>query len=108
MTAAAKECAIPCEDRYEAQKLSSLILAVDPNTGDAQTFIKSVINAIGNEVVILLADGSSHSILLRDEAAVDAFVDFVQSVTEQSHRLVMTRVDDTGDAATVRIAKAPM
>ena len=79
---------IPCEDRYEAQKLASLILVSDPDTGEAQTFIKAVVNSVGNEVVISLADGSSHSILLRDEQAVEAFADFVQSVAEQRHKLV--------------------
>lgn len=82
---------IPCEDRYEAQKLASLILVRDPDTGEAQTFVKAVVNSVGNEVVILLADGSSHSILLRDEPAVEAFADFVQSVAEQKHKLVMVR-----------------
>ena len=80
---------IPCEDRYEAQKLASLILVRDPDTEEAQTFIKAVVNSVGNEVVISLADGSSHSILMRDEQAVEAFADFVQSVAEQRHKLVM-------------------
>ena len=83
---------IPCEDRYEAQKLASLILVSDPDTGEAQTFIKAVVNSVGNEVVISLADGSSHSVLLRDESAVEAFADFVQSVAEQKHKLVMARM----------------
>lgn len=82
---------ISCEDRYEAQKLASLILVRDPDTGEAQTFVKAVVNSVGNEVVISLADGSSHSILLRDESAVEAFADFVQSVAEQKHELVMAR-----------------
>ena len=82
---------IPCEDRYEAQKLASLILVRDPDTEEAQTFVKAVVNSVGNEVVISLADGSSHSILLRDEPAVEAFADFVQSVAEQKHKLVMAR-----------------
>ena len=82
---------IPCEDGYEAQKLASLILVRDPDTEEAQTFVKAVVNSVGNEVVISLADGSSHSILLRDESAVEAFADFVQSVTEQEHKLVMAR-----------------
>lgn len=94
----AHEIVIACEDNYEAQKLASLILVRDtpdegPNGEDAdRTYLKAVINVIANEVIISLADGSSHSVLFEDEAAADAFVDFVQSVTEGRHRLIMTRV----------------
>ncbi len=92
---------IPCEDRYEAQKLASLILVRDECTGDAQTFIRAVVNAIGNEAIIRLADGSSHSVSLRDESAVDKFADFIQSVTEQKHQLVTA----SAHKDTVRIVK---
>lgn len=74
---------VPCEDRYEAQKLASLVLVRDSDANDAQTFIDAVVNIVGNEVIISLTDGSSHSILLQDGAAADAFADFIQSVTEK-------------------------
>ena len=100
---------VACEDRYEAQKLASLIFVSSPygekregweNGGEGgkedegQTCIRAVVNAIGNEVIISLMDGSSHSVLFRDETAVDAFVDFVQSLTDGIHRLVMVKVLD--------------
>ena len=97
---------VPCEDRYEAQKLASLVLVRDPDANDAQTFIDAVVNIVGNEVVISLTDGSSHSILLQDEAAADAFADFIQSVTEKRDRLLTAVTctlhgggdgDDSGD-----------
>lgn len=95
---------VQCEDKYEAQKLASLILVRDPDTGDAQTFIKTVVTAIGNEIVISLADGSSHSILLRDEHAVESFADFVQSVIEQHDQLTTARTHET--QGIVRISKS--
>ena len=89
---------ISCEDRYEAQKLANLIIVADPDTDQSQTFIKSVVNIIKNEVVISLVDGSSHSILLGSVNDADAFADFVQSVTEGRHHLIaahMNKRDDT-------------
>lgn len=99
-----KSVIISCEDGYEAQKLASLIMSTDPDTGQAQTFIKSVVNIIKNEIVILLADGSSHSILLKDAREADTFADFVQSITENRHRLVMASTQGKDDCS-VAIAK---
>ena len=99
---------VPCEDGYEAQKLASLILVKDEKTGESQTFVKAVVNAIENEVVILLQDGSSHSILLQDEAAVDAFADFIQSITDETENLVSVQTQKAKDGHdVVTIAKAP-
>lgn len=96
---------IPCEDKYEAQKLASLILVKDTNTGDAQTFIKTIVTAIKNEVVISLVDGSSHSILLKDESAVESFADFMQSIIEHNHQLNTVNVQQDDDKSTVKISK---
>ena len=49
---------ITCEDKYEAQKLASLIFIKDGN----ETFITSILNVIKNELVISLKDKSAHSI----------------------------------------------
>ncbi len=86
---------VQCEDKYEAQKLASLIMIKDENTGNVQTFIKTITATIKNEIIILLVDGSSHSILLKDESAVESFADFIQSVTEQNYRLNMVCVQGT-------------
>ena len=86
---------VSCEDKYEAQKLASLIMVTDPDTGQSQTFIKSVVNIVENEIVILLADGSSHSVLFKDMHEADAFADFVQSITENRHRLVMANTSNS-------------
>ena len=52
------------EDKYEAQKLASLIYIKDGN----ETFITGILNLVKNELVISLKDKSAHSILLEDEA----------------------------------------
>ena len=46
---------IDCEDRYEAQKLASLIFVRDSK----ETNIVSILNTVENELVIALKDKSS-------------------------------------------------
>ena len=75
---------VSCEDRYEAQKLASLIYVRDSE----ETNIVSVLNAVENELVIALRDMSAHSILMGDMLQVEAFADFVQSVIDGEHRIV--------------------
>jgi len=83
---------IACEDKYEAQKLASLIFVRNSGSDSGledvdHTYIREVVNLIGNEVVISLMDGSSHSILLKDNQEAETFADFVQSAREKVHRL---------------------
>jgi hypothetical protein len=77
---------ISCDNKYEAQKLASLIFIKDAN----ETFITSILNIIENELVVSLKDKSAHSILLRDETQVEIFADFIQSVIEKEHQIVST------------------
>ena len=79
---------IICDDKYEAQKLSSLIFIKDGK----ETYITSILNVIKNELVISLKDKSAHSILLKDEANVEKFADFIQSVIDKEHKLIATRI----------------
>lgn len=77
---------IRCDDKYEAQKLSSLLFIKDMN----ETFITAILNIFDNEIVVALKDKSAHSILLKDKVDVDVFVDFIQSVIEKEHKIVST------------------
>ncbi|MGH1521735.1 MAG: hypothetical protein ACRBB2_05110 [Nitrosopumilus sp.] len=79
---------IKCEDKYEAQKLASLIFIKEAK----ETYIKSILNVIKNEVVVSLKDKSAHSIVLKDEENVEKFADFIQSVIENEHKLVSTKI----------------
>ena len=79
---------IICEDKYEAQKLASLIFIKEGK----ETYITSILNVIKNELVISLKDKSAHSILLKDEENVEKFADFIQSVVDKEHRLVDTKI----------------
>ena len=88
---------IDCEDAYEAQKLASLIYV-----NSKETNIISILNMVGNELVIALRDRSAHSILLRDRLHAEAFADFMQSVIDGEHRITRTVTLDS----TVEIQKA--
>ena len=79
---------ITCDDKYEAQKLASLIFIKDGK----ETFITGILNVIKNELVISLKDKSAHSILLKDEESVENFADFIQSVIDKEHILVSTEI----------------
>ena len=80
---------IVCDDEYEAQKLMSLIFIKE----DKETFITGILNVIKNEMIISLKDKSAHSILLKDEENVEKFADFIQSVFDQEHDLVSTKMN---------------
>ena len=79
---------IACEDKYEAQKLASLIFIKDAK----ETYITGILNVVKNEVVVSLKDKSAHSILLKDEASVEGFADFIQSVLDKEDTLISTRI----------------
>ncbi|MGB6462705.1 MAG: hypothetical protein WA799_05060 [Nitrosotalea sp.] len=79
---------IICEDKYEAQKLASLIYIRDNN----ETFIAGILEIIENELVMSLKDKSAHSVLFKDRVEAEAFADFIQSVIEGVSRLVDTTV----------------
>ena len=79
---------IICEDKYEAQKLASLIFIND----EKKTFIISILNVIKNELIISLKDKSAHSILFKDEIEVERFADFIQSVIDKEHMMVSTKI----------------
>ncbi|MEO9277380.1 MAG: hypothetical protein ABI340_06350 [Nitrososphaera sp.] len=79
---------IICEDSYEAEKLSSLIFVRDEN----ETFITGILEIIENEIIITIKDKSAHSVLFRDKTQAETFADFIQSVIENNHRIISTKV----------------
>ena len=79
---------IVCEDKYEAQKLASLIYVKQ----DKDAFFTGILEVIENEVIISAKDKSAHSILLKDKFEVESFADFIQSVVEKKHRITKTAI----------------
>jgi hypothetical protein len=76
------------EDKYECQKLASLIFIKESK----ETYITKILNIIENEVVVALKDKSAHSVLLKDKFQVEIFADFIQSVLEKEHRIISTEI----------------
>jgi len=79
---------VSCQDKYECQKLASLIFIKDSK----ETYITKILNIIENELVVALKDKSAHSVLLKDKFQVEVFADFLQSVLEKEHRIISTDI----------------
>ncbi len=81
---------VVCQDKYESQKLASLIFVKEGN----ETFITEVLNVFDNEVVFSIKDKSAHSVLLRDKDQVEIFIDFIQSIVDKNHKILDTVTND--------------
>ena len=81
---------IVTEDKYEAQKLASLIFVKEGN----ETFITEIIDVFETEIVISIKDKSAHSVVLKDKEQVVKFTDFMQSVIEKKSKIVGTSTDE--------------
>ena len=89
---------IRCADKYEAQKVSSMVLVKKKSP---QTYISAILDIIGNEMVVSLQDKSAHSLVLYDEREAEALAGYLQSVLEGAHRI--TSAEAQGDI--LRMAK---
>jgi hypothetical protein len=67
-----------CDDRYEAEKLASLMSVQK----DSTVWVSSIQAVIGNEIVLQLKDKSSHAVLLKDEETVVRLKSFMTDVIE--------------------------
>ena len=81
---------IVCQDKYESQKLASLIFVKEGH----ETFITEILNVVDNEVVFSIKDKSAHSVLLRDKNQVEIFIDFIQSIIDKKHKILDTTTND--------------
>ena len=67
---------IRCADKYEAQKLCTMVLV----KGD--TYIVSILDIINDEVIVSLKDTSAHSILLHNNIEAERLAAYMQEVFE--------------------------
>ena len=72
-----------CDDRYEAEKLASLMSVQKDNT----VWVSGIEAAIGNEIVIRLKDRSSHSVLLKDEQSVARLKSFITDLMNEKIKI---------------------
>jgi len=73
-----------CQDKYEAQKLASLIFIKE----EKETYITEILDVIENEIILLLKDKSAHSIVFKDNNQVSIFTDFIQPVLEKKQKII--------------------
>ena len=81
---------IVAEDKYEAQKLASLIFVKEGN----ETFITEIIDVFETEIVISIKDKSVHSVVLKDKEQVVKFTDFMQSIIEKQSKITDTSTNE--------------
>jgi hypothetical protein len=86
-----------CDDRYEAEKLASLMSVQKDNT----VWVSSIQAAIGSEIVIQLKDRSSHAVLLKDEETVIRLKSFITDVI--NGKIKIHSSDFHGSVAGIRI-----
>ena len=77
-----------CQDKYEAQKLASLIFIKK----EKETYITEILDVIENEVILSVKDKSAHSVILKDNNQVSIFTDFIQSVLEKKQKITDTAI----------------
>jgi len=81
---------IVAQDKYEAQKLSSLIFVKEGN----EMFITGIIDVFETEIVISIKDKSAHSIVLKDAIQASKFTDFMQSIFEKEDKISGTSTNE--------------
>ena len=81
---------IVCQDKYESEKLASLIFVKEGN----ETFITEILNVFDYEVVFSIKDKSAHSVLLKDKDQVEIFIDFIQSIVDKNHKILDAVTND--------------
>ena len=72
-----------CQDKYETQKLASLIFIKE----EKETYITEILDVIENEVILSVKDKSAHSVIFKDNNQVSIFTDFIQSVLEKKQKI---------------------
>ncbi len=81
---------ISCRDKYEVQKLASLLSIKD----NKETLITEILNVVDTEVVVNLKDKSAQSIIFKSIQDVELFTDFIQSVLEKKHKIVEATISN--------------
>ena len=86
-----------CDDRYEAEKLASLVSIQKDDT----VYVDDVAAVVGNEIVIKLKDRSSHAIQLKNKENVDRLKSLLLAVVEGKIRILSS--DFSGSLAEITL-----
>ncbi len=86
-----------CDDRYEAEKLASLVSMQKDDT----VYVDGVAAVVGNEIVIKLKDKSSHAVLLKDRENVDRLNSLLLDVVKGKIKILSS--DSSGSVAEITL-----
>lgn len=86
-----------CDDRYEAEKLASLVSVQKDDT----VYVDGVAAVVGNEIVIKLKDKSSHAVLLKDSENVDRLQSLLLDVVKGKIKILSS--DSSGSVAEITL-----
>lgn len=87
-----------CDDEYEAEKLAGFLATQKDNC----TFLHGIAAIVQNEVVIILKDKSSHSIIMKDRDTAVKLKSFIEDVLVQKKRISASNFDDHVTEITIR------
>lgn len=86
-----------CDDRYEAEKLASLMSIQRDDT----VWISGVGAIIGNEIVMQLKDRSSHAVVLKDTEVAGRLQQLIHDVVKGKVKIHST--NSSGPTAMIRV-----
>jgi hypothetical protein len=79
-----------CDDKYEAEKLAGFLAIQEDNS----TFLHGIAAIVQNEVVIILKDKSSHSIIMKDRNTAFRLKSLIEEVLVQKKTISGSNFDD--------------
>jgi len=79
-----------CDDKYEAEKLSGFLAIQEDNS----IFLHGLANIVQNEVVIILKDRSSHSIMMKDRDTALRLKSLLEEILLQKKRILGSNSED--------------
>jgi hypothetical protein len=87
-----------CEDKYEAEKLAGFLTQQKDNG----TFLQGIAAIVQNEVVVILRDRSSHSLIMKDRSTAIRLKSFLEDVLVQKKRISGCNFEDYMTEITIR------
>lgn len=86
-----------CDDRYEAEKLASLVSMQK----DGTVYVVGVTAVIGDEVVVKLKDKSSHAVVMKDKENVKKLEELLRDVA--AGKVAILSSDFSGSTAEISV-----
>ena len=86
-----------CDDKYEAEKLAGFLAIQEDNS----IFLHGLANIVQNEIVIILKDRSSHSIMMKDRDTALRLKSLIEEILLQKKRILGSNSEDSVTEITI-------